>query len=73
MADWRVWVAKLAKLDRRWWPLWVALGLVAFSVVVIIALGVVAALIIGGLLRAIVRTLTGGPSSPRFFTVVRRP
>ena len=30
--DWRQWHGQLGKLDSRWWPLWVFLGIIALLV-----------------------------------------
>jgi len=72
MPDWRQLGAKLMKLDRRWWPLWVLLGLVVLSLVVVVGLFVAAAIVVAGLLRAFVRIITGGTGSPGFNATIRR-
>jgi nicotinamide riboside transporter PnuC len=51
---------KVVRLDRRWWPLWVLLGIVA--VVLLLTVGVVAAvvLIVIRILGGVLRWFTGG-------------
>jgi uncharacterized membrane protein len=61
--SWKALQGKVLRLDRRWWPLWVLLGIVAFVVIMLIgsvvALFVVVAKVLGGILRF----LTGGGSA----------
>jgi hypothetical protein len=47
--DWRRWQGRVRRLDSRWWPLWVILGLIA--VVLALTVGVVV-----GVVFLIVRT-----------------
>ncbi len=63
--DWSAWKTRVLTLDRRWWPLWVLLGILLLGVFLV--LGVVAglALIAFRLVRGIVRFLTGGDSAGR--------
>ena len=53
---------KVVTLDRRWWPLWVLLGVIALGLVltvgVLVAVVVIVAKIVGGILRFVL-----GPSS----------
>lgn len=57
--QWQQWHGKIRRLDSRWWPLWVFLGLIA--IVLMLTLGVVFAVIfliyrfISSLVRAIFR------------------
>lgn len=54
---WQHWQGRIRTLDARWWPLWVALGLVAVVLLLTVGLviGVVYVIfrIIGSILRAI--------------------
>lgn len=61
--SWKALQGKVLRLDRRWWPLWVLLGIVAF--VVIMLVGSVVALLMGvaKVLGGILRFLTGGGST----------
>lgn len=29
--DWRHWQGRVSRLDSRWWPLWVVLGIIALA------------------------------------------
>ena len=52
---WRSLQGKVFRIDKRWWPLWILLGLVAavvFAVVaVFVAIFLMAAKLVGGILR----------------------
>ncbi len=63
--DWSSWKTRVLTLDRRWWPLWVMLGILLLGAFLV--LGVVAGvvLIVFRLMRGIVRFLTGGSSASR--------
>lgn len=54
---WQNWQGRIRTLDARWWPLWVALGLIALSLLLTVGvvIGVVFVIfrIIAGVLRAI--------------------
>lgn len=41
--DWRQWQGRVMKLDSRWWPLWVFLGLIAL--VFLLTVGLVIAVV----------------------------
>lgn len=41
--DWRQWQGRMTRLDSRWWPLWVFLGLIAL--VFMLTIGLVAAVV----------------------------
>lgn len=63
---------RVLKLDRRWWPLWVLLGIAA--VVVLGVVTCVAAVVFTAfrILGGIVRLLTGSPRSSSGASLVRR-
>lgn len=56
---WRKWQARVRKLDSRWWPLWVFLGVIAVALALTVGLviGVVFLIfrILTNLVRAILR------------------
>ncbi|WP_367873342.1 hypothetical protein [Luteolibacter sp. Populi] len=53
---------KVFRLDKRWWPLWVLLGIVAVVVFAVVAVFVAIFLVMAKILGGILRFLTGaGP------------
>lgn len=63
MPDWSGWKARVLTLDRRWWPLWLLLGVVLVGL--LLSVGLVVGLILGALrlVRGFLSLLTGrGPS-----------
>lgn len=61
---WKSMRGRVLRLDRRWWPLWVILGLVVFAFVAVFGLIFGALLIVAKMIGAILRFLVGG-STPR--------
>jgi hypothetical protein len=61
---WKSMRGKVLRLDRRWWPLWVLLGLIAFAFVAVIGVIFGAFLIVAKIIGAILRFVVGG-SAPR--------
>lgn len=61
--DWQSWQGKIRVLDKRWMPLWIALGLIAFVLLVTVGLviGVVAMMfwMVRAVLRAVFSIFTG--------------
>jgi hypothetical protein len=55
---------KVLQLDRRWWPVWLILGLVVFAFVAVFGLVFAVFLIVAKTIGAILRFLVGG-SAPR--------
>ena len=57
--SWQNWQGRVLKLDSRWWPLWVLLGIVAVALLltfgVIIGIIVLIFKILRGLIHAVVR------------------
>jgi hypothetical protein len=57
--DWRQWQGRVRRLDSRWWPLWVVLGVIAVMLVLTVGvfLGIVLVIfrILQGLIRALIR------------------
>ena len=56
---WKSIRGRVLQLDRRWWPLWVILGLVVFAFAAIFGLIFVAFLIVAKVVGAILRFLFG--------------
>ena len=50
---------KVLRLDRRWWPLWVVLGLAAFALVAVAGVVIAGFLIAVRLLGIVLRIFTG--------------
>jgi hypothetical protein len=59
---WRSMQGKVLRLDRRWWPLWVLLGIIALALFAVIAFFVVVFLVIAKIVGGILRLFTGGVS-----------
>ena len=57
--DWQQWQGRIRRLDSRWWPLWVFLGVIAVALFLTVGLviGIVFVIfrILSGILRAIFR------------------
>jgi len=57
--DWQNWQGRIRKLDSRWWPLWVLLGVIAVGLLLTVGLflGIIFVIfrILSGFLRAIFR------------------
>jgi hypothetical protein len=61
---WRAMRGRVLRLDRRWWPLWLVLGILAVGL--LLTLGVVAAVVIliAKVIRGVFRLFTGGAPRP---------
>ena len=57
---WRSFQGKVFRLDKRWWPLWVLLGIVALGLFAVVACFVAAFVVIAKIFGGILRFLTGG-------------
>jgi uncharacterized membrane protein len=61
--DWQNWQGKISVLDKRWMPLWIVIGVIAF--VLLVTVGLVTAvlvmiyLIVKALLRAVFSIFSG--------------
>jgi hypothetical protein len=57
--DWRQWQGRVRRLDSRWWPLWLFLGIIAvglaLTVGLVIAVGLVILRVFLKIARAILR------------------
>ncbi|OYU43347.1 MAG: hypothetical protein CFE44_18910 [Burkholderiales bacterium PBB4] len=64
---WRQWQGRVKRLDARWWPLWVVLGVIVVFLVLTVGVVFGAILlivkIVSGIIGGIVRFLTGTSSS----------
>ncbi|WP_035601603.1 hypothetical protein [Haloferula sp. BvORR071] len=57
---------QIFRLDKRWWPLWVFLGIVAVAILAVIGVFVVAFIVVAKILGGILRLLgLGGGSAAR--------
>lgn len=55
--DWRQWQGKVTRLDSRWWPLWVFLGLIALALMLTIGLVIAVVFVIFRLCLKLVRAV----------------
>ena len=56
---WQAMRGRVIKLDRRWWPLWVLLGIVALVLALTVGVVVAAVVIVLKLIGGVLRFLTG--------------
>jgi hypothetical protein len=49
----------VVRLDRRWWPLWVLLGIIALGLVLTVGVVVAAVMIVFKIIGGVLRFLTG--------------
>lgn len=65
--DWQGWQGRIRVLDKRWMPLWIVLGLIAFlflaTVGLLVAIIVVVFWIFKTILRAVFSVFTGSDQS----------
>ncbi len=57
--DWRKWQGRVRKLDSRWWPLWVFLGLIALALALTVGLVIGVIFMIFRMLANLVRAILG--------------
>ena len=69
---WKSFPGKVFRLDRRWWPLWLLLGIVVFAFVAVFSLVFGAVMLVAKTVGAILRFLFGG-STPRGGGGLARP
>jgi hypothetical protein len=55
--DWRQWRGQVRRLDSRWWPLWVILGIIALALLLTVGLVIGAIFLIVGLLMKLLRAI----------------
>lgn len=53
---------KVLTLDRRWWPLWGLLGIIALALVLTVGVVIAAVVIVAKMIGGILRFLLGSPS-----------
>ena len=69
---WKSMRGKVLRLDRRWWPLWLLLGIVVFAFVAVFGLIFGLVMLVAKAVGSILRFLFGG-SSPRGGGGLSRP
>jgi len=57
--DWRSWQGRVRRLDSRWWPLGVLLGMIAVALVVTVGLGIGAGVLVVRVFLKLMRALVG--------------
>lgn len=69
---WKSMQGRVLKLDRRWWPLWVLLGIVALVLLLTVGVVVGVLVLIGRIVGSFLRLLTGGGGTRRGSGLSRR-
>jgi hypothetical protein len=55
--DWRQWQGRVTKLDSRWWPLWVFLGIIALGLMLTVGMVIAVVFVIVRLCARLVRAV----------------
>lgn len=55
--EWRQWRGQARRLDSRWWPLWVILGVIAMALFLTVGLVIIVIALIFGLLMKLLRAI----------------
>ncbi|MEX1113760.1 MAG: hypothetical protein WEB53_00825 [Akkermansiaceae bacterium] len=55
--DWQPWQGRVRRLDSRWWPLWVFLGVIAVFLLLTVGVFLGIILVIFRILRRLIRAL----------------
>ena len=55
--DWRQWQGRVRQLDRRWWPLWGILGIIAFVLLITVGLVIGVIFVIARLCLNVIRAV----------------
>lgn len=58
-SDWRQWQGRVTKLDSRWWPLWVILGIIALGLILTLGLVLGVIFVVFRIIRGILRMIFG--------------
>lgn len=56
---WQNWQGRVRQLDRRWWPLWVILGVIAVALLLTVGVFLGIIFLIFSIIRGFVRALIG--------------
>ncbi len=72
-APWEAIRGRVVRLDRRWWPLWVLLGIVALVLMLTVGVAVAVLVVVAKMIGGILRFLTGGAPSRPGGGLARRP
>lgn len=57
--DWRQWQGRVRRLDSRWWPLWLFLGIIAVGLALTVGLVIAVVFLILRVFLKIVRAILG--------------
>ena len=55
--DWRQWQGRVTRLDNRWWPLWVFLGIIALALALTVGVVIGVIVLIFRILQGFVRLI----------------
>ena len=55
--DWRHWSGQVRRLDSRWWPLWVVLGIIALGLMLTLGMVLGVVVLVGRLVLKAVRAI----------------
>ena len=55
--DWRQWPGRVTRLDSRWWPLWVFLGIIALALALTVGVVIGVIVLIFRILQGFVRAI----------------
>ena len=62
--DWQQWQGRVRKLDARWWPLWIVLGIIVVMLLLTVGVLFAAVMLTGRLIFGTLRAI-GSLFSPR--------
>jgi hypothetical protein len=57
---WRSMRGRVVRFERRWWPLWILLGLVAVALLLVVACFVGVFVVVAKVIGSVLRIFTGG-------------
>lgn len=69
---WQAWQGRVRKLDARWWPLWVVLGILAVGLILTVGVVLGAILLVIRLISRLVGGFMGLFAGPVSTTTLRR-
>ncbi|MCW1923220.1 hypothetical protein OKA05_11705 [Luteolibacter arcticus] len=70
---WQAMRGRVVNLDRRWWPLWVLLGIVALGLILTVGVVIGAVVIVLKIVGGVLRFLIGGGGGSRAGISLSRP